>query len=111
MNLVESALSNVTSPFTANVVRRVAGKAGLGLAVTWFLVYQLKYKQNSWTHSGGWVVSQVKPTTFIGQNGAQVVEKHASDFYDRGFKSSLQHSLDKMGHRLWKSMLRISMIE
>jgi len=87
MNLVEGALSNVTSPFTANVVRRVAGKAGLGLAVTWFLVYQLKYNQNSWTHSGGWVVSQVKPTTFIGQDGAQVVEKHASDFYDRGFKS------------------------
>lgn len=87
LNVFESALAKATSPYTADLARRIIGKWGIGILASYVLYYNLKYHQNHWTREGGFVVTSLKPEVYGPNSLYEYEEKHYSDFYDRGFKS------------------------
>ncbi|XP_005107478.1 uncharacterized protein LOC101858890 [Aplysia californica] len=85
--LIYGPAQKFVSKTAASVLRYTVPKMLMTFGGAYLLWYHLKYNQNDWTRSGGWVVYFGKPTLVGEGSQKQFVEKQATDYFDRGFKS------------------------
>ncbi|BFY99761.1 hypothetical protein BsWGS_02801 [Bradybaena similaris] len=84
-NLIFNTAAKFLGAERADLLRYTIPKFVMVFLGTYFVWYQLKYNQSSWTRYGGVHVFRGKPE-LLGERSRHIPEKDPTDFADRGFK-------------------------
>ncbi|XP_065156058.1 uncharacterized protein ND-B17 [Atheta coriaria] len=79
----------------ARNIRYFTGKALIGIGLTYWFTYYLKYNQNDWTRLGGIYVNESREAVLPGDPGYPFVSKkhEGRDYADRDFSAYAQMKL------------------